>query len=84
MAELYHQGTHSIVDQQKRKEFDESDWIDFLFLVKMGHYTIPDNEIINLISSFNSRAAGKVVSLEEINPLQGNYTDRFIKRLLTQ
>lgn len=82
LIKLYTTSTNNIIDQQKRKNFNENDWLDFLFLIKMGHYNILKQEVQDLIGYFNVRSINKISAIEEVCFPTGNYTERFLKRLL--
>jgi organic radical activating enzyme len=62
----YKNSTYSIVDQYlERNIFNPLEWLDFLELIKLGHYNLSSEQIQKAIDAYNQRTNSPIKSLEE-------------------
>lgn len=82
LIKLYHDSPFSIITQQMYKKFDEVEWYDFLELVSLGHYDVPEYQISNALEFYNTRAQVKVYDLKSIKRQSGTVERRLTERLM--
>jgi len=81
LKKLYKISTYSIVNQQIQRPFKETEWYDFLELIKLGHYELSDEEITMAVQFYNERSSKKIKNLSDIEPQIGEVVRRLTERL---
>lgn len=83
LIDLYHSADYCIIDQYMNDSvFDKDLWLDLFEVIKLGHYIIPDEKLMEGFKFYNQRSMEEpILSLDEIEsrPHSNSYQERIIE-----
>jgi organic radical activating enzyme len=82
LKKLYRASNYTIIQQQYSKIFSETKWSDLFQLIKLGHYTLTEQEISSAIQYYNQHAVEKITSLYKHEFSGGDIERRLTERLM--
>jgi organic radical activating enzyme len=81
LQKLYKDSTFTVIEQEKLRSFNKTEWHDFLELLGLGHYEVNDLEVAEAIRHYNSLSGEKVQNITEIKSQIGRVEHRLTERL---
>lgn len=82
LIELYKQANYTILDQYiKNENYTVLEWKDLFELIRLGHYDISEDKIIEAINIFNFRFNENVKSIDEFKTFNEEQYVRLLNRL---
>jgi hypothetical protein len=82
LKELYEESDFSIIKQQMSRPFNEQEWLDLFYLIKLNHYTLSESQIKNGLKYFNSLSTNKLDDISVVIPESGDIERRLTERVM--
>jgi len=82
LKKLYQKSEYSIIDEFIEKDnFDEKEWQDLFFLIRLGHYEISSESLLKGINFYNKHAKVEIYNINEVGDMDDEQYERLNEKL---